>query len=409
MARRRDSSGNLDYLLATVVAALVIIGLVMVYSASYYLGYKEYGQPTYFLVRQILWAVVGSVALLAMTRLEYHAWQRYSILIMAATLLLLVALLFVGSQRHGAQRWFLGGSIQPSELAKLAVIIYIATWLASKGEQIRQVTYGLIPFAIIIGLVTGLILLQPDFSTAILVAATAFTMFFLAGAEPRQLAVSGVIGVLVIGLLILQVPYARERLLIFLNPLEDPTDRGFQVAQALRAMHQGRGLGVGLGKGQYKFGPVFLWHSDTIFAIVGEELGLIGCLVVIGLFAILAYRGFRTAQQAPDAFGMLLAAGITCWLVFQALINIAATTAALPFTGITLPFISFGGSSLVTSLAGVGLLLSVSKSVQKAGRQSASFDLEWRDRRARLSRSRRARRTTYQRRTERREERTGWR
>jgi cell division protein FtsW len=403
MAKKGDSSGSVDYLLAIVVAALVVIGLIMVYSASYYLGYRERGQPAYFLFRQILWAVLGSGALLAMMRLEYYTWQRYSIPIMGATLLLLALLLFLGSERLGAQRWFLGGSIQPSELAKLAVIIYIANWLASKGEQIRQVTYGLVPFAIIIGLVTGLILLQPDFSTAILIAATAFAMFFLAGAEPRQLAVSGVIGVLVIALLILQAPYRLERVLDFWDPLRDPTNRDFQVLGAVSALNDGGWLGVGLGRGEHKYGPIFLWHSDTIFAVLGEELGLISCLGVIGLFAILAYRGFRTAQQAPDAFGNLLAAGITCWLVFQALINIAATTASMPFTGITLPFISFGGSSLVTSLAGVGLLLSVSKGVEKAGRQSASFDLEWRHRRARLSSSRRARRVKQQRRTESRE------
>ena len=406
MAEKRDSPGNLDYLLAIVVAALMITGLVMVYSASYYLGYREYGTPTYFLVRQILWVVLGSGALLVMMRLEYHTWQRYSIPIMAASLLLLAVLLVIGSQRLGAQRWFLGGSVQPSELAKLAVIIYIANWLSSKGEQIRQVTYGLVPFAIIIGLVTGLILLQPDFSTAILIAATAFAMFFLAGAELRQLAASGVIGALVIGLLILQAPYRMERVWGFWDPLQDPTDRSFQVRGAISALNDGGWFGLGLGRGEHKFGPIFLWHSDTIFAVLGEELGLISCLVVIGLFAILAYRGFRTAQGAPDAFGMLLAAGITCWLVFQALINMAATTAAMPFTGITLPFISFGGSSLVTSLAGVGLLLSVSRGVQKAGRQSASFDLEWRHRRARLSRSRRARRAKNQRRTENRKPRT---
>ena len=394
MAKKGDSSARVDYLLAVVVAALVVIGLVMVYSASYYLGYMEYGKPLYFLVRQALWAVLGSGALWAMMRLEYHIWQRYSVLIMGTTLFLLAVLLFVGSQRFGGQRWFLAGSIQPSELAKLAVIIYIANWLSSRGEQIHQVTYGLIPFAIIIGLVTGLILLQPDFSTAILVSATAFAMFFLAGAELRQLAISGLIGALVIGLLLLQAPYRMERVLDFWDPLRDPVGRDYQVLGAVSALNDGGWLGVGLGRGEHKYGPVFLWHSDTIFSVLGEELGLISCLVVIGLFAVLSYRGFRIGQRAPDPFGMLLAAGITCWLTLQALINMAATTATVPFTGITLPFISFGGSSLITSLAGIGLLLSISRSVQKAGGQRASVDFGWRERRARLSRPRRAGRGT---------------
>ncbi|MFQ6058203.1 MAG: putative lipid II flippase FtsW [Anaerolineae bacterium] len=393
MARKPKAAGNPDYLLALVVAALLVIGLIMVYSTTYILGYKFHEQPAYHLFRQLLWAVLGTGALLAMMRIEYHGWQRYSILIMITMLLMLTALLFVGQERFGGQRWFLGGSVQPSELAKLAVVIYMADWLSSKGQQIRQVTYGLVPFSILIGLVTGLILLQPDFSTSLLIAATAFAMFFIAGGELRQLVVSALIGAMVIALLIAQAPYRRERLLGFLNPLQNPTGPRFQGAQALRALQDGGWLGQGIGWGEVKFEPVFVWHTDTIFAVLGEELGLAGCLTVLGLFALLAYRGFRIAQEAPDSFGMLLAAGITCWLIFQALINIAAVTAAIPFTGIPLPFISFGGSSLVTSLAGVGLLLGISRSVQRTeARTNASFDFGGRHRRARLSRSGRRRR-----------------
>jgi cell division protein FtsW len=391
--------GGFDYLLLVIVAALLIIGLMMVYSATFDLAYKEYEQPTYFFIRQVLWATIGLVVILVMARIRYHNWRRFSILIMTGTLILLGAVLFVGSERFGAQRSLFQGSIQPSELCKLALIIYIAHWLSSKGDQIRRVTYGLIPFAILIGLVAALIILQPDFSTAVLIAATAVAMFFLAGADLLQLVVCFIVGSATFAFLITRAPYRLARLVAFLDPLGDSYGGGYQVRQTLIALGSGGINGLGLGASRQKFGYLYASHTDGIFAILGEELGLIGCLVVIGLFTALAYRGFKIALEAPDSFGTILASGITCCLIFQALINIAVVTATVPFTGIPLPFISFGGSSLVVSMAGIGLLLSVSRGEQQEEqRKSARHDLRRRHWRPRLSSSGRRRGTRARRR-----------
>jgi cell division protein FtsW len=302
--------------------------------------------------------------------IEYHTWRRWSIPIMAGALLLLGLVLVIGSDRFGGQRWLLNGSIQPGELAKLAVIIYIADWLSSKGARIRQVTYGLVPFAILLGFVTGLIVLQPDFSTAVLIAITAVAMFFIAGGDLWQMIVSGVLGGATFALLITRSEYRLTRITSFLNPMGDQLGSNYQVRQILIALGSGGVTGLGLGASRQKFGYIPASHTDGIFAILGEELGLIGCLVVIALFALLAYRGFRIAIAAPDAFGTVLAAGVTCSLIFQALINIAVVTATAPFTGIPLPFISFGGSSLVISMTGVGLLLAVSRGTLPEEEQS---------------------------------------
>jgi cell division protein FtsW len=350
-----------DYLLIIAVAALLIAGLMMVYSATFALGYQLYEQPTYFFIRQLLWMGVGLLAMIIVARIEYHVWRRWSIPLMAGALLLLGLVLVVGSDRFGGQRWLLNGSIQPGEIAKLAVIIYIADWLSSKGERIRHVTYGLVPFAILLGFVTGLIMLQPDFSTAVLIATTAIAMFFIAGGDIWQMIASGILGGTTFAVLITRSEYRLARVISFLNPTGDHLGGNYQVRQILIALGSGGITGLGLGDSRQKFGYIPASHTDGIFAILGEELGLIGCLVVIGLFAFLAYRGFRVALASPDAFGTVLAAGLTCSLIFQALINIAVVTALAPVTGVPLPFISFGGSSLVVSMMAIGLLLAISR------------------------------------------------
>ena len=387
--KRKLKVGSPDYLLF-IVATLLIIGLVMVYSSSFGLAYEAYDNPNYFLIRQITWAMLGTIALLVMGRIEYHIWQRLSIPIMVVVLVSLVVVLFVGSERFGSRRSFFNGSLQPSEPCKLGVIIYIAVWLSSKGEKLRQLTYGLIPFAVLIGLVAGLIMSQPDFGTSLLIVATTVAMFLIAGADLVQLLIGLAFGGATIGLLVKQIPYVMERVHTFMNPLGDPSGAGYHIGRLLFTLAKGGISGVGLFAGHQIFGYIPASHTDSIFAIIGGELGLIGCLIVLGLFIALAYRGLRIALQAPDTFGTILASGITCWLVFQALINMAAVTSTIPFTGITLPFISFGGSSLVTSMAGIGLLLSISKGSRTARvERSASFDFGRWNRRTRLSRTRR--------------------
>ena len=390
-----NDNPSIDYLLVITVAALTIIGLMMIYSTTFYLGYQLHNQPTYFFLRQLVWVGLGVVALLVMARIEYHAWVKLSIPMMAGTLLMLGAVLLIGSEKFGGQRWLLNGSVQPSEIAKLAIIIYMANWLASKNEKIKKVTYGLAPFAILLGFIIGLIVLQHDLSTAILIALTAFSMFFIAGGEVWQMLVSGALAGTTFVFLITRSAYRLARITAFLDPFSDTLGQNYQIQQILIGLGSGGISGVGLGASRQKFGAIPAAHTDGIFAILGEELGFIGALVVISLFAFLAYRGFKISLAAPDIFGAILAAGITASLIFQALINVGVVTATLPFTGIPLPFISFGGSSMLVSMASVGLLLSISRcttpqyeSVRKEA-DYATHDLRRWNRRTRVPRARR--------------------
>ena len=388
-----------DYLLIIAVAALLLVGLMMIYSATFALGYQLHDQPTYYFIRQLLWMGLGLLGMIVLARIEYHTWRRFSIPIMAVTMLLLLLVLAIGDVRFGGQRWLFRGSIQPSELSKLAIILYIADWLSSKGEQIRKVSYGLIPFAILIGIITGLIVLQRDLGTATLIGATAIAMFFIAGGNLWQILASGVLGSGTLYLLITRSSYRMARLTAFLDPLNaDPLGEGYQIRQILIALGSGGLTGLGLGASRQKFGYIPASHTDGVFAILGEELGLIGGLMVLGLFAFLGYRGFRIALDAADSFGTVLAAGITCSLIFQAIVNVGVVTASLPFTGIPLPFISFGGSSLVVSMASVGLLLAVSRRTMPVDPQEEKErrevnHLRRRNRRTRVSGSGRRTRT----------------
>ena len=384
-----------DYVLMLAVAGLIIIGLMMVYSATFDWSYQKYQSSFHIASRQFLWVGLGVVVLVVVAGVPYDRWEQLALPVMGGTLLLLVLVLLVGDERFGARRSFLNGSIQPGELAKLAMVIYVAAWLASRGEQIRDVTYGLIPFAVLIGVVAGLIVMQPDVSTATLIVLTALAMFFFAGADIIQLAVGGIVGGSTFLVLVNQLPHARQRIDEYLLVWRDPTHVGHHMQQVLIALGSGGLFGVGLGQGRQKLGYVPASHTDSIFAVLGEELGFVGCLIVIGLFFLLAYRGFKIALQARGAFAALLACGVTCWLTFQALVNVSVMTGLIPFTGVALPFISSGGSAMVVSLAGVGLLLSVSRGrrtgkrikSKKGDRQRASLDRRWGNRGTRLSRS----------------------
>jgi cell division protein FtsW len=384
---------GVDRTLAIAIGLLVLLGLIVMYTASYGLGYQAFDDPNHFVKRQMLWLAVGLAAAGFMFMVDYRTWRRYTVLMMAGTVVVLVGILAVGADRFGGQRWILGGgSIQPSELAKLMVVLYVADWLSSKREDVKDLTLGLVPFAILIGFLCGLVILQPNFSTAIILGAMATAMFFTAGADLRQMVISGAIAGVVLVLLILQAPHARQRLNTFFDPMSDPSGAGYHVLQTLDAIKRGGLLGVGLGQGQTKH-ILPAAHTDAIFAVLGEEVGLLGCLVVVALFMVVAWRGFRIAAGLPDRFASLVATGITCWLVIQALVNIAVVTAFMPFTGVPLPFISFGGSSLVTCLAAAGLLLNISRRVDPARtRLYVPMDLRRGHRRARLSRAHRARR-----------------
>ncbi len=377
-----------DYVLVVVVAALALLGLLMVYSTTFDWGYLESGDPFQQVKRQVLWLVLGTAVAYGVSRVDYGFWQRMAVPLLGGTLLALIVLLGVGDWLWGARRSLLHGSVTPGELAKLVTVVYAATWLSSKGDQIRDVTYGLIPFAIWIGAVAGLVVLQPDLSAAAILTLAGFAVFFLAGAHAGQLLLAAVVGGAVFCGLVMAYPYALERVIEFIRGLQDPTLLPYHPRQALYALASGGLFGSGLGSGREKFGYLPMAHNDTIFAALGEEMGLLGCLLVIGLFALLAWRGFRIALQAQDRFGSLLACGLTCQLIFEAALNLGAVTSLLPFTGTALPFLSLGGSSLGISLVSVGLLLSISRGrAPREWRKSARVDSGRRDGRARLSRT----------------------
>lgn len=351
-----------DYWLALSVAGLLVIGMLMIYSTTFDYGVLlQDGDATYYFRRQLLALAIGLVAVLVIMQFDYHLLRQFSVIMLAGTLLLLLITLFLGDTILGARRGLSGGSYQPSEVAKLVTILYIAHWLSSKGDRIKDLTYGLVPFSVITGVVCAFIVQQPDLSTATLIALISYSLFFVAGADWRQLGIAGIIGVVVFIILMLSLPHARGRVDAYTTALRDPSQASWHVQQSLIALANGGWLGVGLGESTQKFGLLPAAHTDSVFAVLGEELGLGGSLLVIGLLGILVGRGFRAARKARDSYGFLLALGITCWIAFQSLINIAVITAVVPFTGLPLPFLSYGGSSMAISLIGMGILLNISR------------------------------------------------
>lgn len=378
-ASRRGENGALfgdgrpDYGLLLCIAALLAFGLIMVYSASVVTAYTAYHNQYYFLVRQAVSAIMGLAAMYVLMRLDYHFLRSISLpgLVGAIVLLIVVLLPGVGSEALGAQRWIRlpGFQLQPSEVVKLALAIYMAHWLTLKREQVRDFAYGFAPFVVILAAIVALLLRQPDMGTAAVVALTATAIFFAAGAQVLQLLVLAASAALIVIPLVRFAPYRMARLLTFLDPWDHPLASGYHVVQSLLAFGAGGITGVGLGVGRQKFLYLPFPHTDSIFAVVGEELGLVGTLGLLAVFVLFAYRGLRVAWYAPDQLGRLLATGVTCGITFQAMINMGVLTSSLPFTGITLPFVSYGGSSLVVTLASCGILLSVS-------RQASASDVE---------------------------------
>ncbi|GER87280.1 hypothetical protein KDW_14420 [Dictyobacter vulcani] len=359
--------GKPDSILLVVVLALLCIGMIMVYSASSFTSARYFGDASYYFQKQLLGMVLGVVVMLVTMRIDYRIWRRFSLLGLAIGLPLLVAVLFVGTNAYGASRWLVFGSFfsfQPSELIKLVLALYIADWLARKGKQVGTFLYGLTPFVLLVGLVIGVVLLQKDMGTASVIAVLTTVMFFTAGANILQFLLAMGCGFLIF-LSQAFSGYRYYRLIGFLNPFKYTTDINLQLYQSLLALGSGSWLGVGLGASRQKTGYLPLPYIDSIFAIIGEEMGYIGCMVVVVLFMLLAFRGFRLARRTQDVYGALLATGITTWIVVQAMINIGATTGSIPYTGVPLPFISFGGTSLVISLAGIGVLLNISRYSQE--------------------------------------------
>ncbi|HEY1728245.1 MAG TPA: putative lipid II flippase FtsW [Candidatus Baltobacteraceae bacterium] len=355
-----------DAALVAIVGALVALGLVMVFSASSATAYAFHHDTAYFLKRQLMWLVVALICAAIAYKLDYRILRRVDAAILIAAMLALVAVLVphVGIVSGGARRWIGAGGFQfePSEFSKLALIVYLAAAISRRQERIRSLTRGLWPLLIVTFALAALVLVEPDMGTATLVVFTAFTIMFIAGARvPHLVAVVLATAPFVI-FEIFASPYKRARILAFLDPWKDPQNTGFHIVQSLLALGSGSLFGVGLGLSRQKFFYLPEQYTDFIFAIVGEELGLLGALFVIALFICFAYRAIKIALAAPDQFGFFLVVGCTALIVIQAFVNIGVTTSSWPVTGVPLPFISFGGSSLIVSLVAVALILNVGRS-----------------------------------------------
>ncbi|HID88958.1 MAG TPA: stage V sporulation protein E [Anaerolineae bacterium] len=387
--RKRKQQRRPDLVLIGAVAALIVLGLMMLYSTSVDLCYRERGDPSYFLRRQVVWLLLGVGVAVVLARMDYRRLRQFAVPILVVTLVLLVLVLLIGEGEKGERRSLFGASVRPAELAKLTAAIYIAVWASSKGEQIRDMAYGLMPFAVLIGLLAGLVMLQADRSAAAVIILVSVGTFFVAGADLLQLLLGSTVGGAVFLVIVSSQEYSRQRLLDFWTLVQGGQPTNDHVVKALDGMGAGGIWGLGLGMSRQKFGHLYVPHTDSIFAVIGEELGLVGCLLVLGLFAVVAWRGFRIALETRDTFGTVLASGLTLLLILHVLINVGGIIGMIPFTGITLPFFSLGGSSLTVSLAAVGILVSISRGGGESygRRHLAVLDRRGRDGGTRLSRA----------------------
>jgi cell division protein FtsW len=360
MARKLQS----DKWLFLATLALICASIVMVYSASALVALERYQQPYLFVTRQMMWAAVGVAVLSIVMRVDYRAYRndRMIWIFVGIVTLMLIAVLF-SRPINGTRRWFgIGGfGIQPSELAKLAAILLTAVILERRRTRINELGYSLLPIALIVGTLVGLILLEPDFGTAVSLLAVIAIMVFAAGISYRYLFGAVLLALPALYVILMQAEYRRRRLLTFMDPWADPLGDGFQIIQSLIAVGTGGVFGLGLMNGVQKLFYLPYPHTDFIYAVISEETGLIGSTLVVACFCVIAWRGLRTAMRAPDSFGAFLALGITMMLVLQAFFNISVVLGLVPTKGIPLPLVSNGGSSMLINLLGVGVLLNISQ------------------------------------------------
>lgn len=353
-----------DFLLLAIILALLLFGVIMVYSSSFVWAEYKFGDSAYYLKRQLLFAAAGVAAMLFVTFIPYHTWKKYAkpILLLCFLLLLIVLIPGIGLVRGGARSWIGIGafSIQPSEFMKLGLIIFLASILSANQKYITSFQKGFLPCVLLIFSSFGLIMLQSDLGTGMVLVLSCMVMIFVAGARILHFTGLALLGVLGLVLLILSAPYRISRITAFLNPWEDPLGDGFQIIQSLYAIGPGGLMGLGLGNSLQKYFYLPEPQNDFIFAILSEELGFIGGTAIILLFALLLWRGIKVSLEAPDLFGRLLGIGIVSMLAIQAMINISVVIGLIPVTGITLPFLSYGGSSLTLTLCSVGILLNIS-------------------------------------------------
>lgn len=364
-------------LLLIPAAVLTVVGLIMILSAGSISAVEGYGTSFWYFNRQLIYAVAGVVALVVAWRMPHTAWQRLSGPLLLAILPLMLLALHPshGTALYGASRWIDLGpvTLQPAEFLKLAVVAFAATVLANKWQKLDDPKHLLLPLAPVMGVVSLLVILQRDLGTTIILCGSVGLLLFVAGVRMKYLAITGAVGLLGVAYLIFGEAYRRTRFVdSFLNPWNDPQGSGFQLIQGMIALGSGGWTGVGLGASRQKWDYLPNAHSDFIFAIIGEELGLLGALFVLGMFVLLIFAGVRIAMRAPDTFGRLLAAGVTGWIGLQAIVNLGAVTGLLPITGVPLPLVSFGGTALVVTLAGIGVLASVARAKPAAAASSTT-------------------------------------
>lgn len=357
---------KIDYFFLTVVLIIFIIGLVALSSASTVISFEQSGSNYSLFLRQIIYgAVPGLILMYLFSRINYHVWQKLAPLLILIGIVLLVLVLVpgIGFKTGNARRWINFGFFlfQPAEFLKLATVFYLASWYDKRQQQAQDLYYGFLPSLVIVGLIAGLIILQPDLGTMLVLAGIAGIMFFIGGVRLKYLLSAAGGGLLVFWLLIKAAPYRMNRFLAFFDPNADTRGVTYQIYQALIAIGSGGWWGVGIGQSRQKFNYLPEPMGDSIFAIMAEELGFIRIILVLVMFLLFAYKGYKISLAAPDTFGKLVAVGITSWIVLQALINIGGITKAIPLTGIPLPLISYGSSALVVTFAAIGVLLNISR------------------------------------------------
>lgn len=352
---------NIDVPLLLVVFTLLVFGMLMVYSASWDFSLINFGDAGQMFRRQVVSLVLGLLVAVAASLIDYRYWRKYAVPLVFIMIAGLLSVLIVGEVRYGSARALSAGSYMPGELAKVITIIYLSVWLYSKRNTLSNVSYGIFPMIGIIGLISGLIMLQPDISAAATIVVLGGMLFFLAGGELKQIAYMLGGGAL-LGLLVVQFSATgRNRMASFLLGLQNPTEANYHVLRSYEAFVKGGWFGVGIGQSETKLTGLPVPPTDSIFAVVGEETGLLGTSLLVILFGVLLWRGLIIARRAPDMFGALLAAGISLWITLEAFINMGVMIGLLPFAGNALPFISYGGSNLVATLLAVGILMNIAR------------------------------------------------
>jgi len=399
--KNKAAYGHVDLPLVLVLIVLGAFGLMMVFSASWDFSQAVYDSPTYIFFKQILFMASGVAVAYVLSRVDYHIFKESKVLlaIMGVTIVLLIVVLFVREVRLGAVRTLFQGSIQPSELAKMVTVLYLSVWLYTKRDSLHDINLGLIPMATILGFIGGLIYLQPDLSATGTIFLLGGLLFFLAGGDLRQI-VFLIIIALATGWIVVQFSSTgRERLAAYMSGLEDPMQSSYHVRRSLEAIVNGGWFGVGIGKARTKLTGLPVPPTDSIFAVVAEELGLFGALCVVILFGMFIWRGLRISYKAPDMLGTLIGAGLTIWIGVEAFMNMSVIVGLFPFAGNALPFVSAGGSNLIVSLAAVGILMNIARqgngkpqtqtqtNVEERRSFSATSDLRRRNGRRGLSRT----------------------